>query len=126
MNGPIYNFVAFILQASRAHNIKIGGGRKYNVPSEEITVDKLAFGPSQPGLKSYVQEAVFGADDFKDVNTTVKEVFDIVVNTTREFAPTCELSFSLISVRFSYLARIESDRSGVLGECEGEHYLRIY
>ena len=125
MNGPVYNFVALILQASQAHNIKIGGGRKYNVPSEEITIDKLAFGPSQ-GLKSYVMGAIPGADDFNDDNTTVKEVFDIIVNTTREVTSTCKFSFSLISVRFTYLARIESERSGVLGAYKRKHCLGIY
>ena len=91
MNGAIYDFVAFVLQASQAHNLTIDGGGKYNVPSKEITIDKSTFG-SSPNLTSYALAAISGADDFNDDNTTIKDVFDIIVNNTREVTSTCELS----------------------------------
>ena len=93
MNSYIYEFVGFVLQASQAHNITVGGGAKYNVPSENITVDwSTSESASAQNLTSYALAAISGADDFNDDNTTTKDVFDFIVNTTREVTPTCKLS----------------------------------
>lgn len=91
MNDVTYNLVASILQTSQAHNVTIDGGDKYNVPSEEVTIDESIFGPPQ-SLISHALEAISGADNFNDDNTTIREVFDSLVNNTREVTPTCESS----------------------------------
>ena len=110
MNGPIYEFVAFVLQASKAHNVTIDGGAKYNVPSEEVTIDKAALesflngtgGNSPQDSTSYTAAAISGADDFNDENTTIRDFFDIIVNNTREVSPTCK--FSLFTHTHSFVS----------------------
>jgi hypothetical protein len=93
VNGDVYQLVGTILQAAEAYNITLGGGIKYNVPSRNFTINI----PSQTGtvtsqnLTSYTQVAIVGADDLDDGNVTVKDVFDVIVDTTREVTPTCEL-----------------------------------
>ena len=84
--------MALALQISQAHNITIAGGRKYNVPSGNITLEDPFEGEPHPSVMSYSEYAISGADDFSDVGVTVKEVFDFVVKTTREITPTCKLS----------------------------------
>jgi len=91
VNEVTYNFVASVLQTSQAHNVTIDGGDKYNVPSEEAIIDESIFGPGQ-SLTSHALEAISGADNFNDDNTTIREVFDSLVNNTREVTPTCEFS----------------------------------
>ena len=135
MNGPIYEYVAFILQASKAHNVTIDGGAKYNVPSGEVTIEKTIFGSfsnrtgddSSQNLTSYALTAISGADDFDDDNTTIRDLFDIIVNNTREISPTCKFSsFTHLYVDFAHLARIKSGRSGLLGMHKREASLRTY
>ena len=97
-NGIIYDFVSFVLQASQDHNVTVDGGAKYNIPPEGVAVDKTAFesflggtgATSSQNLTSYALAAISGADDFNDDNTTIRDVFDIVVNNTREVTPTCK------------------------------------
>ena len=98
MNGAIYDFVTFVLQASQAHNITIDSGRGYNVSSEEITVEKFTFGSPQ-NLTPYALATISGADDFND-NTAITDVFDIIVNNAREAIATCE--FSLFTQIYSF------------------------
>ena len=98
MNDVTYNFVASILQTSQAHNVTIDGGDKYNIPSEEVTIDESIFAPQS--LISHALEAISGADNFNDDNTTIREVFDSLVNNTREVTPTCE--FSLFTYIYSF------------------------
>lgn len=92
MNSYIYQLVAVVLQTAQAHNITVPGGDKYNVPSVNITDPT---GPVDPGtvpasnLASYTTEAISGADDFRDGKTTVKDIFDIMVQTTRKVTSTC-------------------------------------
>ncbi|KAF9785048.1 hypothetical protein BJ322DRAFT_1108516 [Thelephora terrestris] len=83
VNGPIYQFVALALQAAQAHNITTDGGFKYNVPSGNITIDQTGNPPS-PNLTSYTTAAIVGADDFNDDKTTITNLFDIIVNVTRQ------------------------------------------
>ena len=92
VNGDVYQLVGAILQAAEAHNITIDGGINYNVPSGNFTIHI----PSETGtvtsqnLTSYTQVAIVGADDLDDDNVTVKDVFDVIVDITREVTPTCE------------------------------------
>lgn len=91
VNGPLYQYVALVLQASQAHNVTAPGCRKYNVPSGNITIEN-PMDTFYPNVITYSQFAISGADNFNDYNTTVKDVFDIVVKTTREVSPTCKIS----------------------------------
>ena len=95
VNGEIYQFVAFVLQASKAHNITIDGGDKFDVPSGNFTGQEM--GNSSPNLTSYSTPAIIGADDFNDDNTTVTDLFDIIVNVTRQVTPTCAFPSSPLS-----------------------------
>ena len=80
------------LQTAQAHNVTVPGGDKYNVPSVKITD---LTGPVDPGtipasnLTSYTTAAISGADDFRDGKITIKDLFDIIVKTTRKVTPTC-------------------------------------
>ena len=114
VNNHIYQLVAFVLQASQAHNITIDGGVKYNVPSGNIVIDGMG-NTSPPNLTSYTTAAVIGVDDFNDDNTTLNGVFDIIVNTTRQITPTCMFLNSLLPVFFVDLSPIKSEQSGILG-----------
>jgi hypothetical protein len=91
VNGFLYEFVALVLQASQAHNITIPGCPKYNVPSGNITLDDT-IAVSYPNKTSYSDAAIAGVDNFNDDNTTIREIFDVVVEVTRELTPTGELS----------------------------------
>ena len=95
VNSVIYEFVAFVLQSAQAHNITIDGGAKYNVPSGKITIDEIEI-PSPLNVTSYTTAAVIGADDFNDDNTTTKDLFDIIVNTTRQVTPARAFPSSLL------------------------------
>ena len=122
MNTYLYEVVALVLQSAQAHNITFPEGEKYNVPSENIT-DPTP--PAVPGtgpvsnLTAYSMEAIAGADDFRDNQTTIKDIFDIIVQTTREITPTGMLSnHCLVSVRLADpVFRIKSGPCGLLGTC---------
>jgi len=99
VNKDIYRIAALVLQAAETYKVThtIEGGRKYNVPSENIAFDDP---PSdQVPLTSYSQVAIAGADDFSDDDTTVEDLFDDIVGVTREVSPTCEIfSYSFMSI----------------------------
>lgn len=116
VNGEIYQFVAFVLQASQAHNITIDGGAKYNVPSGSIVINGMGK-TSTPNLTSYATAAIIGADDFNDDNTTLDGLFDIIVNTTRQVTPSCMFLVGLSSVFFFFidLPSTKSELSGTMG-----------
>ena len=116
MNGFLYEFVALALQASQAHNMTVPGGRKYNIPSENITIDDTVAATFQ-NMTSYSLAAISGADDVNDGNTTIKDIFDIIVETTREVTPACKSS-TIRSPRFILLTRppIKSEPFGHLGK----------
>ena len=135
MNGPLYEFATFILQTAKAHNVTIDGGEKYHVPSNKVTVDQTTFGSfsamtgrdTSQNLTSYSMTAISGADDFEDDNETIKDLFDIVVSNTREVSPTCKSSsLTRPFVHFTHLARIKSERSGLLGTHKKVPSLRAY
>ena len=134
MNSVIYEFVAFVLQSAQAHNITIDGGAKYNVPSERVTIDKAAFeaflneigAVPAKNMTSHALTAISGADNFNDDNTTIRDVFDIIVNNTREVTPTCKSSVIRLSVHFTYPFGIKSEPSGVLGTCKANNFLMMY
>ena len=106
-NGDIYQFVGFILQTAQAHNITIDGGARYNVPPGEFTISSDA--PSS-NLTSYTAVAIGGADDFSDGDVTIKDVFDVIVNNTREVTATCEL-FTIRLYLFILLTRPKLSRN---------------
>ena len=108
MNGDVYKFVGLILQAAEAYNITLGGGIKYNIPSVNFTFET---GPAPPqNLTSYALAAIVGADNFNDDNVTIRDVFDIIVDVTREVTPTCEFSTAR-SYLFVLLTRPISSRN---------------
>ena len=88
VNGFLYEYVALILQASQAYNVTIPGCRKYNVPGGNITTDDTVEN-SYPIRVSYSQAAIAGADNFNDTSATIRDIFDIFVENTRELTPTC-------------------------------------
>lgn len=96
VNTDVYAFVALALQAAKALNITAPGGRKYNVPTGNITIDYT--GDTSPDLVSYSQVAIAGADDFYDGGVTIKDVFDVIVNTTRTVTPTCRFPIILSNI----------------------------
>ena len=97
VNTDVYAFVALVLQASQALNITLPGGQKYNVPSGNISI-----GDTIPlTLVSYSQAAISGADDFADGGVTAKDLFDVIVNNTREVTPTCKLSTIIFRLSIS-------------------------
>ena len=87
VNTDVYQFVTYILQTAQANNVTIDGGVKYNVPPGQVTTDGAAV---PQNLTSYSLVAISGADDFNDGDATIKDLFDVIVNNTREATPTCE------------------------------------
>jgi hypothetical protein len=100
VNTVIYDGVALILQAAQALNIPPPEGHKYNVPSGNISPNVTGDEPP-PTLTSYSQAAIAGADNFMDSDVTIKDVFDVIVSTTREVTPTCRFS-TVLSHRSSH------------------------
>lgn len=92
VNADIYQFVALVLQAAQAHDITIDGGHNYNVPSGNITIAQPFMGLSNapPTLTDYTSVAIGGSDDFNDTNVRIEELFDVIVENTRELTPTCK------------------------------------
>jgi hypothetical protein len=90
--------VGLVLQASQAHNVSVPCGRKYNVPSEKITIEDTgaSFYPN------YTEVAIAGADDFNDGSTTIRDIFDYIVEVTREVTPTCKHLQLTRSCLFNY------------------------
>ena len=88
VNGFLYEYVALVLQASQVYNVTIPGFRKYNVPSGKITLDD-AVDNSSPTRVSYSRAAIPASDDFKDTDVTLRDVFGVFVENTRELTPTC-------------------------------------
>ena len=86
--------MGFVLQTSRAHNVTVNGGAKYNLPPGEFTIDQSFLSEigvtSSPSLTSYTAAAIAGADDFNDDDTSIRDVFDIIVSVTREITPSCK------------------------------------
>ena len=120
VNDDIYRFVGFILQTAQAHNITIDGGARYNVPPGEFTISSDA--PSS-NLTSYTAVAIGGADDFSDGDVTIKDVFDVIVNNTREVTATCEL-FAIRLHLFVLLTRPGLSRNRLdYWVSKGEHFL---
>ena len=124
MNGGIYQFVAFALQAAQARNLTIDGGAKYNVPSGNFFAQNLL--PSETDViplnsATYSSVAIFGADDFDDDNTTIKDLFDIIVKTTRQVIPSCKFHSVGSYTLFIDLPPSQSGRSGISGMCSARH-----
>ena len=113
VNNEVYPVVVSLLQLAQAHNVAVPGGRHYNLPSQNIThtIPQDAIYP--PGLTSYSDVAISGADDFGDSQTTIKDIFDIIIKTTREVTQTCE--FPVINLRlFDLLTRSRPNQVGTI------------
>jgi hypothetical protein len=91
VNGFLYAYVALVLQASQTYNVTTPGGHKYNIPSGNITIDNTV-ATFYPKMTSYTQIAITGADDYSDSDTTVNDIFNLIVKNTREISPTCRSS----------------------------------
>ena len=118
VNNEVYPVVVSLLQLAQAHNVAVPGGRHYNLPSQNITHTIPQDELYPPGLTSYSWVAISGADDFGDSQTTIKDIFDIIIETTREVTKTCE--FPVVNSRLFDLltrSRIKSEQSGLLGTC---------
>ena len=113
VNNEIYQLVGLILQTAAAHNVTLGGDVEFNVPSGKFALDKSRVGGNgaAPGaLTSYSPAAIAGADNFSDDGATISDVFDTIVENTRDVTPTCE--FSIIrSYPFALLTRPKSSRN---------------
>ena len=119
VNNEVYPTLVNILQIAQTHNVTVPGGRRYDVPSDNVTDSILQdFNSPKSSLTSYSQVAIAGADDFWDNTTTIKDIFDIIVETTREVTPTCE--FSVINshlIASLNRSQIQLEHSGRLGTC---------
>jgi hypothetical protein len=113
--------VGLILQAAEAHNITVGRGSKYNVPSGNLTFPSV---PVTQNLTSYALSAIAGADNLDDGNVTVRDVFDTIVDITREVTPTCEFPVvrSYLFVLLTH-SQIQSEPFGLLGTCKRRYFL---
>jgi len=110
VNSDVYQFAAVVLQTSQAYDITIDGNHKYNVPSGNITIDQPSLDQSgATSLTSYAQAAIAGADDFNDDDTTIKDLFDIIVGITREVTPTCKISIIRSYHPLTEQSRIKSE-----------------
>jgi len=92
VNGYIYQFVALVLQTAQANNVTVPGGDTYNFPSVNITDPTEGVDPGTTpvsNLTSYTTAAIIGADDFSNGKTTINDVFDMIVQVTRNVTPTC-------------------------------------
>ena len=107
VNTVLYAFVALVLQTAQALNVTAPGGHMYNVPTGNFTSDPT--GDAAPTLVSYSQVAITGADDFYDGGVTIKDVFDVIVNNTREVTPTCTFS-ALISHSLVLIPKLSWNR----------------
>jgi len=131
VNAELYQLALFLLRAAQAHNVTIPGGNEYNVPPGVSTIDKTLLSQNGaapiPGLTSYSVVAISGADDFGDSNTKIKDVFDTIVETTRQITPTCE-SPIIRSYPSDSLIRPHSSRNylGAWVCASGRHFLMIY
>jgi hypothetical protein len=127
VNGDLYRLVVLILQAAEAHNITVGGGSQYNVPSGNFTFNLPSVPATSESLTSYTQAAICGADNFNDDDVIVRDVFDTIVDITREITPTCE--FPIVhSYPFVSLTRpkIKSEPFGLLGTCKRRYFRRTH
>ena len=102
------------------HQAEVGGQSPGN-----ITLD-LSGITSSPGLVSYTETAIAGADDFVDVGVTAKDVFDVIVSNTRDITPDC-MSLAFNIRLFIPLTRHQSSRDR-LGTwvCTGATIFRGY
>ena len=96
INGDVYQLLVVLAQIAQAHNVTVSGGARYTVPSVEISLDKTFLSNSgaapapAPNLTSYSSVAISGADNFNDDGVTIKDVFDTIVDVTRDVSSACE------------------------------------
>ena len=88
-----------LFQVAQAHSVSLSNdkGIVYHVPSETVEFDAYLMWPGSapPGtLRSFAFDAIIGADNTDDTAVTMKDVFDVIVNTTRKVSPSCKRSVS--------------------------------
>lgn len=90
-NEALYPLVTGLFQAAQAHNISVSDDKSviYHVPSDTIEFDPSLMWAGSP-LGSFAFDAIIGADNNNDAGVTVKNVFDVVVNTIRTISPWCK------------------------------------
>ena len=109
-NNEVYQLIGLIHQTALSHNVTLDGGVKINVPSGNFSFDKSRLGKSGAALAaltSYSSAAIAGADNFNDDSATISDVFDTIVENTRDITPTCKFSF-VRSYPFALLIRPKS------------------
>ena len=120
-NNEIYQAIGLIYQTAQAHNVTLDGGLNINITPGEFAIDKSPLSrisARAPGvLSSYSSAAIAGADNFNDGGVTINDVFDLIVENTRQVTPTCEF-FVVPSVHFTDPSQIKSAPSGPLGTRE--------
>lgn len=94
-NEALYPLVINLFQVAQAHNVPLSDDKSivYHVPSETVEFDPYLMWPGlyPPGtLRSFVFDAVVGADNTNDTWVTMRDVFDVLVDTTRNISPTCK------------------------------------
>ena len=112
-NNEVYQLIGLIHQTALAHNVTLDGGVKISVPSGGFTFDKSRLGNSGAALgalTSYSLAAITGADNFNDDNATISDVFDTIVEITRDITPTCESSI-IYPHTFALPTRLKSSRN---------------
>jgi len=93
-NETLYPFIAGIFQFAQAHNVSLSDDKSvvYHLPSQAIEFDPSLMwdGPPPGSLRSFAFDAIIGADSRDDEGVTMKDVFDVIVNTTQNITPSCE------------------------------------
>lgn len=93
-NRALYPLVARLFQAAQAHNIPLSDDKDivYHVPSGTVDFDAslMQSWPPPGTLRSFAFDAIVGADNNNDDTVTMKDVFDVIINTTKTVSPSCK------------------------------------
>jgi pimeloyl-ACP methyl ester carboxylesterase len=91
-NGDVYDLIRDIHKIARANNVTLEGGPVINIPPETSNTGRSLLrrisGRAPGALVSYSSAAIAGADNFNDASATVSNVFDMIVENTRDITPT--------------------------------------
>lgn len=89
-NEVLYPLIHNIHQSAREAGIT-AGVPALNLLGEEIQVNEKLFDKisRQPPL-SHSTTAIYAADSWESDNSTTKDVYDMIVKTSREVSPMCE------------------------------------
>jgi len=94
VNGALYPLLANLFQVAQKKEIPVSDDANiaYHIPSETVQFNASLMwaGPPSGTLKSFAFDAIIGADNHNDTGVKMKDVFDVIVNTTRTISPSCE------------------------------------